>query len=286
MICEKCGAEIELGKIFCPECGCENSMVPEYNVAEDADFIKYLKDIEDNQNKKDVSRANTYVSKPWHLFLAVLACLIVFFGCCYFIYYSFVNSWFSFDFLSSDKQVEAVATMAKGAEGNSFELFGELYDATSDSNYLMYQYKCAKNAEDLAEQKSILETVLQEEPDNLYAITGLIDVYLNDKDYDSFYRLYAEKPEFSNLFSNYALPEPVFVKKKKGYHVGDTLAIKAVEGVNIYYTIDDKDPIESGKMYVAPIALTAGEYVVKARVVDSTGMYSPISELAVTVEKY
>lgn len=285
MICEKCGAEIEIGKIYCPECGYEATLVPEYNVAEDADFLKYMKDYEDNGTEgKNNAKALAYkIDKPWYAVVAVFACIIAFVGCIYLIYYSFTQNWFPI-FVEKEPYTEAVELIANKSNEAAYDKFEELYAEDNDVNYLFYQYRCAKDLGDIAGQKRILETIVQNDPDNEYAVTGLVDVYLEDKDYDSFYRLYAEKPQFENLFGKYALPEPVFETKKTKFKVGDSLSIKSVEGVNIYYTIDGTDPKDSGRMYVAPIALTKGTFIVKARILDYKGMYSPISELEIKVK--
>ena len=47
MKCSKCGAEIEVGSVFCKKCGEPVQMVPDYNVLED-DFLVSLLDEQQN----------------------------------------------------------------------------------------------------------------------------------------------------------------------------------------------------------------------------------------------
>ena len=55
MKCKKCGAEIENGLMYCPECGESIQLVPDYNVLEEELLSKVVEDKNKSQ-KSIVSR--------------------------------------------------------------------------------------------------------------------------------------------------------------------------------------------------------------------------------------
>lgn len=55
MKCSKCGAEIEVGSVFCKKCGEPVQMVPDYNILED-DFLVSL--LDEQQNAKQESKTS------------------------------------------------------------------------------------------------------------------------------------------------------------------------------------------------------------------------------------
>lgn len=108
----------------------------------------------------------------------------------------------------------------------------------------------------------------------------IVDIFSEDEDYESIniILLKCEDNEIRTEFSEYMSLPPMLSVPTGNY---DTIMQLKIEGSTvgeIYYTLDGSDPTkENGIRYLSPLALTSGEYDIKAIFVNK---YDIVSEIA------
>ncbi len=267
MKCEKCGAQIKKGNLYCSACGTEVQIVSAYHVMEEEFFLDFQKrEMHEGAGGVMVhanrSQADSFVNRRglifgWILAVASALCLALL-GICFF---------------SPEHTVaEADASLVQT-------------DPTQKS--LVLAWECEKQS-DTAGQIEALYDVLELDRENYYACRELIRIYVANQDFDALHDFYVacEGTSLEKQFRGYVVDAPKIELPQEPFLEIDSVTISAEKGCNIYYTVDGSSPISNGTLYFEPFTLDAGSYTLEAVSCNELGYYSTVTTCTLTVAAY
>lgn len=281
MKCSKCGAEIEVGSVFCKKCGEPVQMVPDYNVLED-DFLVSLLDEQQNakqesktseekavkSEKNTSNRAGKESTKKQNGFAALwknkkarggiiagiiaLVILIVFLVLYLTSYDHYVAKGKAAD--TKEEYTEALTYYNRAIKKNDAKAKAKILAANDYMKLTEY---------DKAEE--LLLSVIEKDSDNVSAYKSLIVLYLTTGSYDKLDFLQAQvtNQKIIDLFNDHLVSAPVFSVDGGKYDDDVIIELHAKTG-KIYYTLDGSDPTEGGILYTEPLTLKEGTTTVQA----------------------
>lgn len=281
MKCSKCGAEIEVGSVFCKKCGEPVQMVPDYNVLED-DFLVSLLDEQQNvkqesktleektvkSEKNTSNRAGKESTKKQNDFAALwknkkarggiiagiiaLVILIVFLVLYLTSYDHYVAKGKAAD--TKEEYTEALTYYNRAIKKNDAKAKAKILAANDYMKLTEY---------DKAEE--LLLSVIEKDSDNVSAYKSLIVLYLTTGSYDKLDFLQAQvtNQKIIDLFNDHLVSAPVFSVDGGKYDDDVIIELHAKTG-KIYYTLDGSDPTEGGILYTEPFTLKEGTTTVQA----------------------
>ncbi len=281
MKCSKCGAEIEVGSVFCKKCGEPVQMVPDYNILED-DFLVSLLDEQQNakqesktleektvkSEKNTSNRAGKESTKKQNGFAALwknkkarggiiagiiaLVILIVFLVLYLTSYDHYVAKGKAAD--TKEEYTEALTYYNRAIKKNDAKAKAKILAANDYMKLTEY---------DKAEE--LLLSVIEKDSDNVSAYKSLIVLYLTTDSYDKLDFLQAQvtNQKIIDLFNDHLVSAPVFSVDGGKYDDDVIIELHAKTG-KIYYTLDGSDPTEGGILYTEPFTLKEGTTTVQA----------------------
>lgn len=284
MKCANCGAELKVGCMYCSVCGKEAQIVSDYNLLED-DFLRdMLKEKEEKIRKEAAGQAakkdakkepadvrpkagdeqkggkgasGRRIKKRIIFAVAAMVLLVIL--------------------------IVATVLMVNHSQNNSYDYqMEQAREYLDDKNYREAEHRVRRALEiskDSVEAKilladilalrgekdeaiKILEEVCKEQKDNRDAYQKLIDLYVEQKDYQALQALseQTEDAKVLELFSEYFPKAPEFDKEEGTYTQELSVGISAEDECRIYYTIDGTDP-RQGAEYQGAIPILPGEMV-------------------------
>lgn len=258
MRCQKCGAQIPDGKIFCEKCGSAIQMVPDYNPEED--FTIGSEDHRAEEETKETVRPWWYRYRYGLLGLCLVLAGTLGYQAAY--YYT-------------AKQAETAAEPEEPVflERPQFSVQPGTYDY---SPLLTISHKEKAQGE-------IYYTTDGTTPDRgsrLYegaisigeGTTVIRAVFIR---YDSVYS--EEAVGTYHVVFDYP-DEPVFSVPAGSYDHNFSVTLTTEEGCKIYYTTNGEEPGYDSKLYRGPIYISSGLTVLQAVAVDEDGGMSGIVE--------
>lgn len=300
MKCTKCGSHIEEGKVYCPVCGNEVRIVPDYNAFEEEIITEFIDNDIPNiatQKKDTSSHSQTNITtntlktkdintkKPMHkakrassklkkivIFWSIVSIITVLITCSI-VYYNMTNS---FTYLynkgaaceNQKKYKQAISYYNKALMKNENSIDTRLSLA---QDYILVKDK--KHA------TSMLLSTLSIDKNNKVVYKQLLTIYAEEKKYAQIKALYQTAPNetIKALFLDYMVESPTIDTDPGVYHKEISLKLKSPGKDEIYYTLDGSDPIQNGDLYISSILLdTDGYYDVKAVCKNEKGIYSSI----------
>lgn len=281
MKCSKCGAEIEVGSVFCKKCGEPVQMVPDYNILED-DFLVSLLDEQQNakqesktseekavkSEKNTSNRVGKESTKKQNGFVALwknkkarggiiagiiaLVILIVFLVLYLTSYDHYVAKGKAAD--TKEEYTEALTYYNRAIKKNDAKAKAKILAANDYMKLTEY---------DKAEE--LLLSVIEKDSDNVSAYKSLIVLYLTTGSYDKLDFLQAQvtNQKIIDLFNDHLVSAPVFSVDGGKYDDDVIIELHAKTG-KIYYTLDGSDPTEGGILYTEPFTLKEGTTTVQA----------------------
>lgn len=298
MKCTKCGSQIETGKVYCPVCGHEIRIVPDYNDFEeeiiteliDNDISNIATMKKDNrtsqsENKKASNQKSaedkTTFRKPKKKF-GKLQKIVVFWSIIsivtvavlFLVFYYHMTNNFTYlynkavMYENQKKYTKAISYYKKALQKKENSIDTRMSLAQS---YL--------SLKDSKEATSFYLSVLKIDDNNKSAYKGLLKIYADDKEYTQIEALYktAKDDSIKNLFSEYIVDSPTLDKDPGIYHQELELTLTSPGKDEIYYTLDGSDPIKKGNLYISAIKLkTDGYYDIKAVCKNEKGIFSSI----------
>ena len=284
MICSKCGAEIKEGCLFCPECGNEVVVVPDEDVLED-DYLKAIlmnKQMPEDESDEKEDHQKKLDKRKLKLFRGIFLSLVVF---------AIIVGIVIYVGIKTEKE-HAVSYDYQVAKAQEAYMDGHIADAITyyknaialKSDEVDLRVRLASIYMNLTEYDEAmvlyLETI-QIDPSNLESYKNLINIYEKKEDTDSILALMntVSDPDVLELFSDYAVNEPIFSEESGTYENYLELELFSYGENKIYYTTDNSDPVLYGELYTEPILYTSpGKYVIRAVCVNEKNIYSDIVE--------
>ena len=280
MICSKCGAEIKEGCLFCPECGNEVVVVPDEDVLED-DYLKAIlmnKQMPEDESDEKEDHQKKLDKRKLKLFSGIFLSLVVF---------AIIVGIVIYVGIKTEKE-HAVSYDYQVAKAQEAYMDGHIADAITyyknaialKSDEVDLRVRLASIYMNLTEYDEAmvlyLETI-QIDPSNLESYKNLITIYEKKEDTDSILALMntVSDPDVLELFSDYAVNEPIFSEESGTYENYLELELFSYGENKIYYTTDNSDPVLYGELYTEPILYTSpGKYVIRAVCVNEKNIYS------------
>lgn len=288
MKCAKCGEEIKSGNLYCSKCGAEVQIVSAYNVMEDEFFLDFRNQEIGDASLRSVTNNRTALQKK-NLYLSILTAIV---GFLVLLVIAFlVRMHISNEGKEAEpgyymQFVQALAdSNDKKANACLEQSISEASDPLNDRFWMAWLYGKQGKSE---KQIDVLKQILSIDGENIYACRELIRVYVEAGDFEKLHEFYdaCAGSRLTALFVDYLVEPPVIELPEQPMREGDYLTITALDGLNVYYTLDGSSPITNGTLYYAPIRLSAGAYTLQATACNEEGYYSSVVSQELTVEKY
>lgn len=279
MKCKKCGNEVKAGEVYCPICGKEIQIVPDYNIF-DEDISSALEEERGTAPKEEEKPVDKKKRALW-IVTAIIVVVAVIFGISVLITNNQKNKSFSYqydraqEYLENELPDKALVAIQKALA----------VDGDNENGLILL----AKIQIELEQQEEAIETLLAVTdlyPDSFEAYNMLIDLYADAREYDSIVELAkgVENDRILALFSGYVPQQPVFSTEPGNYDSGISLELQSDSTSQIYYTTNGASPVTEGVVYTEEIELDAGTTVVKAVSTNEFGVFSDVVEGTYTIE--
>lgn len=277
MQCEKCGTEIEEGKLYCEKCGHGIQIVPDYNPELEERIAKTLEKLvhEEFGNyraSEQEEKTKIHIEKKKAVGIVGIAgiCLLAL-GILLGTHIKHMNSY-EYQFT---KAVEYAQKKDKTEEAMEFyEKVLELDKSSFDICIALTDIFKQQKKYQLAEECML--TAIRRSPANIDAYRKLIDIYEEMENYNKITELLqkCDNKDIKMAFAAYNLSEPKVNVEEGKYEDSLTLVLKTETKETIYYTLDGSEPTLNSNVYRKPITLEEGEYTLRAIGVNTKGMVS------------
>lgn len=281
MKCQKCGAEIPEGKIYCEKCGQAIQMVPDYNPVDDISIgteesvdeqlrSSYTGTASEQEEEDDLQNEQKPWYRRWGFRIAVL-CLL---GAGAIAYQA------AYHFMRADQEVEAepeetillekpLFSMEPGTYSHTLQLIlshtereeGAIYYTTDGTTPDVYS-SVYHSPISIDEGTTIIRAVF------------IRSDGVQSEEADGTYKVVFEYPD-----------EPVFSVAEGQYVGGFLVSIRAGAGSKIYYTTNGEEPDRYSTRYTGPIQINPGLTVLQAVAVDENNRESGVVEVIYDVKE-
>ena len=280
MICRNCGGEIPEGKMFCPYCGTEVQLVPDYSTI---DMMAEQKLLEE----EDPEEENTAVRRRRHPAVTVLLAVLILigsgaavFGLIRLIDYHNLGRF-------GYQKTQALQLMEAGKYKEALSASERALALSPQSADMKRLSADALNSLGRNEEAAGLLTGLIEEGHaDADTYEALIKIRISEGDADAVAALVKES-EDETLYARYGeylaeIPE-FSLDKNTVYDPGTRLKITAAGYGKIYYTLDGSQPTENSTLYSGSIPLEPGASHVRAIFINEKGVVSETADAFFTV---
>lgn len=300
MKCSNCGRELEVGLVYCPKCGREVQIVSDHGILED-ELLEVLLDKEKKEEqlkkerekreqekkerirrkKAEEAKRKKKKRKKMILLVIILACVVA--AVSVFFYIRKINS---FSYLY--EQAEISYNIGKYEDAQNTLIKALEREPDSEEAYLLLGKVCVElQQDDKAEE--YFKRVIEINPDSSEAYICLLELYESQKDYDRILELRdsvpVSKETILKLFESFLVDMPEASVKSGTYNEPFEVELSAEKGLEIYYTLDGSDPIESGMLYENAIEFSEeGKIILKAVCKDEKDVYSEMIEMIYNLE--
>lgn len=294
MKCKFCGKEIEAGKVYCDFCGKPVQMVPDYSPLEEDLLPQFVSDenkkdklseSDDNENtvfSEDVS-TNPNSKKEYELIqkssvffkrvftkkrIVIFIFIIVAVAVILLTYFSPKNQIKYGDNAYSKKDYGGALTYYLVASNldNSSDLLAKI----GNTYYYLKDYENSKR---------YFERTLEKDSTNYEAFCGLVNIAIEDEDYDAIFDLakYITTKEQKAYYKKYDVAKVIFSEDGGNYNDDIELSLSNKDGYDMYYTLDGTTPDKTnGTLYTEPINITDGDTVVTVRCANKYGYFGKV----------
>ena len=291
MKCNFCGSELKDGCLFCPSCGKDIQIVPDYNEFDDVYLNNFLNEDEDEiakpvniiEEETDTSqKKNTYEIKKKKqqrikmLILSISSAIIAI----SIIVFCVINNINTRNYNSIEYQIQKAQ---QALDNRDYEKALSYYNRALeldvdnvDIYFAIADIYILKNDE--LKEIETYKKIIQIDGKNKDAYEALIRIYDEKREYNSILDLYASADKsMADCFAEYMVLPPMFSRSSGTYNEFFELSLTSEDGYKILYTLDGSDPTVSGIDYSVPIDIDCEKnYTVKACCVNKKGLYSEV----------
>ena len=264
MKCPECGNEIKDGLIFCPVCGHELNIVPEFVPEIEISIEESLQSVADTDDKKDNRLKSLHIMLLTLLFAGLVIFLAVM------IYRD--NSG-RYQVSKGDKAYDA---------GNYRQATGYYEKAVMiDPSNIDFRTRLADSyvaMENIDMAVEVYKDMILADPDSTLAYAQIISLYESIDAYDDiddFLQHYAND-DIREAFRDYLAYPPVFSNEGGSYDEAVILTLTNESAGTIYYTDDGSIPDESSDIYSVPLYLKKGKHIIQAFFKNEYGVCSSV----------
>ena len=285
--CSQCGAPLPEGELFCPECGQEVQLVPDYETMGSRLQEQQRRQQEEAEKRREAQRlaAEEAMLKKRKTRKSILILIVVLAAA--------VVILFAVKALNDQKNYNSFDYQLKKAETaySNSDYTGALDYVTRalalDSENLDARMLLAqiydKNGDSGRAAEEFLK-IIEDQPDYDPAYGQLIKIYEEMKEPGKIKELLDNCPaDIREKYKEYICEAPQFSLPEGRYDDLKSLEITADSGAVIYYTTDGTAPDTSSKKYSSPVRLEEGKTIVRAIAVNSLGVESEETEAAYTI---
>ena len=281
MKCQKCGAEIPEGKIYCEKCGQAIQMVPDYNPVDDISIgteesvdeqlrSHFSEQVLEKEEEEEIQEEQKPWYRKWSFRIGVL-CLL---GVGVLVYQT------AYHFIKAEQEVEAepeetillekpLFSMEPGTYSHTLQLIlsyaeqedGAIYYTTDGTTPDVYS-SMYHSPISIDEGTTIIRAVFIRSDGT------------QSEEADGTYKVVFEYPD-----------EPVFSVAEGQYVGGFSVTIRAGAGSKIYYTTNGEEPDRYSTRYTGPIQVNPGLTVLQAVAVDEDNRESGVVEAIYDVKE-
>lgn len=266
MKCQKCGADIPEGKIYCEKCGTAIQMVPDYNPADDIAIGEEEKRIKNRipEEKAETEKELPFWKQQWKYWTAAAALIIVGITVYQISYHLILNP--KDEVVAENPEVllleKPVLSVEPGVYDYTLRLIlthderpdGMIYYTTDGMTPTENSKKYDRPIE-IGEGETVIRAIfIRSDGVHSEEATGTYEVIFD----------YPDEPVFSVEAGDYAAP----------FYV----ELFAESDCQIYYTTNGAEPGPDSKLYREPIYVGPGLTVLQAVSIDAEGGASGIME--------
>ena len=276
MQCEKCGTELQDGKLYCENCGHGVQIVPDYNPELEERIARTLEKIVHEEfgnyrGNHGNSTNNLQIEKKKAVgLISILGIVILVIGILVGTHIKHMNSY-EYQF------TKAVKYAQKSQVDEAMEFYEKALELDKSSNDI-----CVALADIFKQQKKYgiaeecLKTAIEREPSNIEVYRKLIEIFKTTENTAGITEVLesCENEDIQVAFAAYKLSKPSVNLEEGTYKSSLTLELKVDTKETIYYTIDGSEPTLNSTVYRKPVTLEEGEYTLRAIAVNAKGMVS------------
>ncbi len=278
MKCEKCGAEIPEGKLYCEHCGEELHIVPYFEPEVEIQMDESLQHIRKEVIEQTTGPLPIVKTKRKHHYLVWVIILVIF---------SLTVGLVALSYLFNSPQYQlnqGNRCVNKGEYEEAVEHYSSALEKGTE-NYVevyLYMVKCYEMLGFDGQYEEYLLKIIDAEDANenelLIAYTKLIALYSRGNSYQTINSLLkrCKNDNIVNTYKNFLVEIPKFSHEAGYYKEIIPLKITSPQNFKVYYTTDGTDPTSESTMYEYPIFLDNGEYEFRAICVSEHGVASDI----------
>lgn len=300
MKCSKCGAELKEGHLYCEQCGEDVHMVPdfepeiEYSIhktlesivkdvtQEDADTAQETEKEEkpEKPGKQEQSDSRSRAEKRHNKLLILVCCVLV----CIIIIAAAAGGIKRYRYHSLDYQLkQAYACISRGETEAAAAYYERAVELNGQDAALRMElaeiYRDLGENEKYIEQLGIVaESSYASEEQIERAYNKMIGTYDAAGRYEEINKLLETCRDVNVINANqgYMAKAPEFSYQEGTYAEVVPLKLSSNASGNIYYTMDGSEPDENSEVYISPIFLETGDYVISAVFVNEYGIRSDV----------
>ena len=288
MYCIYCGTEIKTENKYCPSCGKALQIVPDYSIYDEDDINLILESTNDIETKKNISENETVLEKnkvkPKRKMnsntvvkLIVVLCIVL------------LGVGVGAKLFVDNKNNNSYEYQMK--LGNE-ALFKEKYDVAekyylhaltlspSDLNARLKLADVYISSDKQAEAITLLnEVIALDATDNYDAYNKLFEIYKKEGNTSAIIELRNKvtSEKVLKIFKDYIVNVPSVNVPGGSYSEIIQLKLVSDNNLQIFYTLDGKNPIQNGTLYQNKIEIAdAGMHTVKFVAMNSLGVYSEV----------